>query len=49
MDPVKSRSGQIVHVRLDCDLDVPLMRDAYGDMYDPKALAKSADVAGAIG
>ncbi len=35
----------IVHVRLDCDLDVPLMRDAYGDKYDPEKLANPADVA----
>ena len=35
----------IVHVRLDCDLDVPLMREAYGDMYDPEKLANPDDVA----
>jgi NAD(P)-dependent dehydrogenase (short-subunit alcohol dehydrogenase family) len=35
----------IVHVRLDCDLDVPLMRDAYGEAYDPEKLANPADVA----
>ena len=35
----------IVHVRLDCDLDVPYMRDAYGDKYDRQNLANPADVA----
>ena len=35
----------IVHMRLDCDLDVPLMRDAYGDRYNPEKLANPADVA----
>ncbi len=35
----------IVHVRLDCDLDVPLMQEAYGDTYDPKNLANTDDVA----
>jgi len=35
----------IVHVRLDCDLDVPYMRDAYGDKYDPEKLASPDDVA----
>ncbi|MEM7271224.1 MAG: SDR family NAD(P)-dependent oxidoreductase, partial [Pseudomonadota bacterium] len=25
----------IVHVRLDCDLDVPIMRKLYGNAYDP--------------
>ncbi len=34
-----------VHVRLDCDLDVPYMRDAYGDRYDPENLASPSDVA----
>lgn len=38
-------SVHIVHVRLDCDLDVPYMRDAYGDNYDPENLASPADVA----
>lgn len=35
----------IVHVRLDCDLDVPIMRDLYGDAYDPDSLAKPEDIA----
>jgi len=35
----------IVHVRLDCDLDVPYMREAYGDRYDPENLASPDDVA----
>ena len=35
----------IVHVRLDCDLDVPHMREAYGDKYDPATLASPSDVA----
>ncbi|MDH3695346.1 MAG: SDR family NAD(P)-dependent oxidoreductase [Gammaproteobacteria bacterium] len=35
----------IVHFRLDCDLDVPIMRDLYGDRYDPEKLASPDDVA----
>ncbi|MGI9317377.1 MAG: SDR family NAD(P)-dependent oxidoreductase [bacterium] len=35
----------IVHFRLDCDLDVPIMRDLYGDRYDPDKLASPDDVA----
>ncbi len=35
----------IVHVRLDCDLDVPIMREAYGDTYDTTSLASPDDVA----
>lgn len=35
----------IVHFRLDCDLDVPIMRDLYGDRYDPEILARPEDVA----
>lgn len=35
----------IVHFRLDCDLDVPIMRDLYGDSYDPEKLARPDDVA----
>ncbi len=35
----------IVHVRLDCDLDVPYMRASYGDKYDPENLASPDDVA----
>jgi len=35
----------VVHVRLDCDLDVPVMMDLYGDAYDPDLLAKPVDIA----
>lgn len=35
----------IVHVRLDCDLDVPYMKDAYGFQYDSENLANPDDVA----
>mgnify|MGYP003308901579 FL=1 len=35
----------IVHVRLDCDLDVPYMRGAHSDKYDPATLASPSDVA----
>ena len=35
----------IAHVRLDCDLDVPVMREVYGDRYDPEQLANPDDVA----
>lgn len=35
----------IVHFRLDCDLDVPVMRDLYGEDYDPVKLADPDDVA----
>ncbi len=36
----------VVHVRLDCDLDMPLMREIYGDnKYDPDYLANTDDVA----
>ena len=35
----------IVHFRLDCDLDVAVMRDLYGDRYDPEKLANPDDVA----
>ena len=34
-----------MHFRLDCDLDVPIMRDLYGDRYDPETLARPDDVA----
>ncbi len=41
-----ARDGvHIVHVRLDCDLDVPLMRELYGDDFDPEKMANTADVA----
>lgn len=35
----------IVHVRLDCDLDVPVMQERYADNYNPDMLAKPDDVA----
>lgn len=35
----------IVHFRLDCDLDTPIMRDLYGERYDPDKLADPDDVA----
>ena len=35
----------VVHFRLDCDLDVPLMRELYGDKYNPDELANPDDVA----
>jgi NADP-dependent 3-hydroxy acid dehydrogenase YdfG len=35
----------IVHFRLDCDLDVPVMRDLHGEDYDPAKLADPDDVA----
>lgn len=41
-----SRDGvHVVHVRLDCDLDVPVMRELYGDRYKPGILADPEDVA----
>ena len=41
-----SRDGvHVVHVRLDCDLDVPVMRELYGERYDPERLANTDDVA----
>ena len=35
----------IVHVRLDCDLDMPLMREIYGDEFDSSQMANTDDVA----
>ena len=35
----------VAHVRLDCDLDTPIMREVYGDAFDPAKLADPADVA----
>ena len=35
----------IVHVRLDCDLDAPYMREIYGEKYEPETLASPDDVA----
>ena len=41
-----SKDGvHIVHFRLDCDLDVPLMRELYGDKFDPEKMANTTDVA----
>ncbi len=41
-----ARDGvHFVHVRLDCDLDVPVMKELYGESYDPEKLANPADVA----
>ena len=41
-----ARQGvHIVHVRLDCDLDVPVVRAAYGERYDPETLASPDAVA----
>ncbi|MDH3740497.1 MAG: SDR family NAD(P)-dependent oxidoreductase [Hyphomicrobiales bacterium] len=41
-----SKDGvHIVHVRLDCDLDVPLMRKAYGDRFNSENMAQPDDVA----
>ena len=34
--PTPKTGVHIVHFRLDCDLDVPYMRDSYGDRYDPE-------------
>ena len=34
-----------VHVRLDCDLDVPIMRDIYGSKAKTRQLADPDDVA----
>ena len=40
-----SNGVHVVHFRLDCDLDMPLMREMYGDQYDPEKLANTDDVA----
>ncbi len=41
-----ARDGvHFVHVRLDCDLDVPMMRELYGDQHDQSNLANPHDVA----
>lgn len=41
-----SKDGvHIAHIRLDCDLDVPVMRELYGDSYDPETLADPDAVA----
>lgn len=38
-------SVHIAHIRLDCDLDVPFMRELYGERYDPSVLTSPDDVA----
>jgi NADP-dependent 3-hydroxy acid dehydrogenase YdfG len=40
-----NRGIHIVHFRLDCDLDVPVMRGLYGQDYDPGKLANPDAVA----
>ena len=41
-----SKDGvHIVHFRLDCDLDVPMMHELYGDEFNPKEMANPDDVA----
>ena len=40
-----AKGVHIVHVRLDCDLDVPYMRKIYGEQYNPDHLANPDDVA----
>ena len=35
----------VVHVRLDCNLDVPLLREYYGDEFDPETASNTDDVA----
>ena len=41
-----SKDGvHIVHVRLDCDLDMPLMRELYGDTFNVEKMANTDDVA----
>jgi len=35
----------IVHFRLDCDLDVPIIRNLYADKYNPETLASPDTVA----
>ena len=35
----------VAHIRLDCDLDVPVMRELYGENYDPDVLADPDAVA----
>ena len=41
-----ARNGvHIVHFRLDCDLDVPIMRELRGETYDPEKMANPDDVA----
>ena len=41
-----SKDGvHVVHVRLDCDLDMPLMREIYGERFDSSQMANTDDVA----
>ena len=41
-----ARDGiHVVHVRLDCTLDVPLVRQYYGDQIKPEEMANTDDVA----
>ena len=41
-----SKDGiHVVHVRLDCDLDMPLMREMYGDRFNSSQMANTDDVA----
>ncbi len=35
----------IAHIRLDCDLDVPIMKEIYGESYEDAVLADPADIA----
>ena len=35
----------VAHIRLDCDLDVPVMKELYGNRYDPATLATPEEVA----
>ena len=35
----------IAHLRLDCALDVPVVREAYGDTFDSRDAANTDDVA----
>lgn len=35
----------VVHVRLDCDLDMPMIRESHGDQFDPDYAANTDDVA----
>jgi NADP-dependent 3-hydroxy acid dehydrogenase YdfG len=35
----------VVHIRLDCALDVPIVRQYYGDKFNPEELSNTDDVA----
>ena len=43
--PARPGEAGVMHVRLDCDLDVPLMRERYGDEYEDAHLADPDAVA----